>query len=203
MQTTEQGTGILFTGRHEGQDSCLFCIVTAQPFFPHHVTSGPYRFPSVTRLCLRSFISSALKEFFFTFLYQSNLGWVSQTNEPSRESTALTVYKRNGRVKQQLHTKSLSCLSAHHFSDSDNSTKIHAASLQGKRMRSELTSHIKNTRDQLDLHSNKRCVARIRPKVCSRAMCKPSLVSEHDLAPQSILLPAFHTAGSQTVKSEI
>lgn len=89
--------------------------------------------------------------FFFTFLYrdQSNLGWVSQTNEPSRESTVLTIYKRNGRVKQRLHTKSLSCLSAYHFSDSDNSTKIHVASLQGKRMRSELTSHIKNTRDQL------------------------------------------------------
>lgn len=151
MHTTEQGTGILFIGRQEGQDSCLFCILTAQPSFPHRVTSGPYRFPSVTRLCLRLFISSALTVLFFTFLYrdQSNLGWVSQTNEPSRESTVLTIYKRNGRVKQRLHTKSLSCLSAYHFSDSDNSTKIHVASLQGKRMRSELTSHIKNTRDQL------------------------------------------------------
>lgn len=49
-----------------------------------------------------------------------------------------------------LYTKSLSGFSAHHFSDSDNSTKSIQYPCRGTGCEvSELTSHIKNTRDQL------------------------------------------------------
>lgn len=68
---------------------------------------------------------------------------------------------------------------------------------------SELTSHIKNTRDQLG-NENYWIYTQIRgvweelgPKSAAElAMCKPSLVSEHGIAPQSVLLPASHTVSS-------
>jgi len=87
-------------------------------------------------------------------LFKPNLGWALQTNEPSKqwESTTCTVYRRNGRFRQifQLYTNSSSCLSGHHFSDSGNSTKSMQYPCRVERCEvSELSSHIKNTTNQL------------------------------------------------------
>lgn len=112
-----------------------------------------------------------------------NLQGKAQLSQCTREMGGETKLPR-------LYTKSLSCLSAHHFSDWDNSTKSvqHPCGGTGCEV-SELTSHIKKYKgsagkwDLLDLHSNKRCVGRIRPKVCSRAMCKLALCLSMVLLP--------------------
>lgn len=152
----------------ERWDSHLFGITSLSPNYaailpPWSVTSGTYMFPLVTRLCLRSFISSALTALVFYFFFslsvcsfavqvQSRIGFSDQWTFKAVGKHNLHSIWEEWEVQTnlpQLHTKSLICLSAHHFSDSDNSTKSmqYPWGRTGREV-SELTSHIKNTRNQ-------------------------------------------------------
>lgn len=120
-----------------------------------------------------------------------------------QEKAQLSQYtgEMRGETKlPQLYTKSLSCLSAHHFSDSDNSTKSmqHPCGGTGCEV-SELTSHVKNMRDQLRnehywIYTQIRGVwEELGPKSAAELCVNPALCLSMVLLPG---LPAFHTVSS-------